>query len=73
MDITIDEFEEPENIKSLAMIRSRTVVGVTALPVMVEVHLANGLPNIAHKWFRNVIREVAQEIQAEEAAVKAAN
>jgi len=26
--------------------------------------------NIAHKWFRNVIREVAQEIQAEEAAMK---
>ena len=47
MDITIDEFEEPENIKSLAMIRSRTVVGVTALPVMVEVHLANGLPSFS--------------------------
>jgi len=30
--------------KSLAMIRTRTVVGVQALPVMVEVHLANGLP-----------------------------
>ena len=30
--------------KSLAMIRTRTVVGVDALPVMVEVHLANGLP-----------------------------
>lgn len=30
--------------KSLAMIHARTVVGVTALPVIVEVHLANGLP-----------------------------
>lgn len=29
--------------------------------------------NIAHKWFRNVIREVAQEIQAEEAAERDAN
>lgn len=26
--------------------------------------------NIAHKWFRNVIREVAQEIQAEEAEAR---
>ena len=32
------------NIPSLAMINTRTVVGVTALPVVVEVHLANGLP-----------------------------
>ncbi len=38
------EFEPADNIKSLAMIRSRTIVGVTALPVTVEVHLANGLP-----------------------------
>ena len=30
--------------KSLAMIHTRTVVGVRALPVVVEVHLANGLP-----------------------------
>lgn len=30
--------------KSLAMIRTRTVLGVQALPVIVEVHLANGLP-----------------------------
>ena len=29
---------------SLAMIHTRTVVGVLALPVIVEVHLANGLP-----------------------------
>lgn len=41
------EFEPQENIKSLAMIRSRTVVGVNALPVMVEVHLANGLPSFS--------------------------
>ena len=32
------------NTKSLAMIHTRTVVGVDALPVIVEVHLANGLP-----------------------------
>ena len=31
-------------IKSLAMVSTRTVVGVRALPVTVEVHLANGLP-----------------------------
>jgi len=40
-------FEPVENIKSLAMIRSRTVMGVTALPVTVEVHLANGLPSFS--------------------------
>jgi len=34
----------PERQKSLAMICTRTVVGVNALPVIVEVHLANGLP-----------------------------
>ena len=31
-------------VKSLAMIRTRTVLGIEALPVVVEVHLANGLP-----------------------------
>jgi len=31
-------------IKSLAIIHTRAVVGVEALPVKVEVHLANGLP-----------------------------
>ncbi|NNC99652.1 MAG: YifB family Mg chelatase-like AAA ATPase [Gammaproteobacteria bacterium] len=30
--------------KSLAMIQTRTLVGVSAVPVVVEVHLANGLP-----------------------------
>lgn len=35
--------EVPQNIKSLSMIRTRTVVGVNAFDVMVEVHLANGL------------------------------
>lgn len=30
--------------RGLAMIHTRTVVGVTAVPVIVEVHLANGLP-----------------------------
>ena len=33
--------------KGLAMVRTRAVVGVTALPVMVEVHLANGLPSFS--------------------------
>lgn len=33
--------------KSLAMIKTRTVIGVEALPVTVEVHLANGLPAFA--------------------------
>jgi len=36
--------EVPQNIKSLAMINTRTVVGVNAFDVTVEVHLANGLP-----------------------------
>lgn len=34
-------------LKGLAMINSRTVIGVQALPVMVEVHLANGLPTFS--------------------------
>ena len=34
----------PVQHKGLAMIHTRTVVGVNALPVVVEVHLANGLP-----------------------------
>jgi len=33
--------------KSLAIINTRTIVGVKALPVRVEVHLANGLPAFA--------------------------
>jgi magnesium chelatase family protein len=33
--------------RALAMVRSRTVVGVTAHPVVVEVHLANGLPSFS--------------------------
>ncbi|MFT6100702.1 MAG: magnesium chelatase family protein [Arenicella sp.] len=40
-------FEKPDTIKSLAMIRTRTVVGISAVPVMVEVHLANGLPSFS--------------------------
>lgn len=38
------ELAIPTNIKSLAMVSTRTVVGVNALDVTVEVHLANGLP-----------------------------
>jgi len=34
-------------IKSLAIVSTRTVVGVEALPVRVEVHLANGLPSFS--------------------------
>lgn len=41
------DFEAIQNIKSLAMIRSRALIGVEALPVMVEVHLANGLPSFS--------------------------
>ena len=37
-------FQKPVSNKSLAMVRTRAVVGVEAVPVMVEVHLANGLP-----------------------------
>lgn len=45
---SIDQgFDKPEFIKSLSMIRTRTVVGVNAVPVMVEVHLANGLPSFS--------------------------
>ncbi len=40
----VSELEPIESVKSLAMVRSRTVVGVDAVPVVVEVHLANGLP-----------------------------
>ena len=40
-------FDKPEHIKSLAMIRTRTLVGINAVPVMVEVHLANGLPSFS--------------------------
>ncbi|MFT6006170.1 MAG: magnesium chelatase family protein [Pseudoalteromonas tetraodonis] len=40
-------FDIPAQPKSLAMIQSRTVIGVTAVPVIVEVHLANGLPNFS--------------------------
>lgn len=36
--------DQSVNTRSLAMIHTRTVVGVSALPVIVEVHLANGLP-----------------------------
>ncbi|MBT8115183.1 MAG: YifB family Mg chelatase-like AAA ATPase, partial [Arenicella sp.] len=32
------------SVRGLAMINTRTLVGVEALPVVVEVHLANGLP-----------------------------
>lgn len=41
------DFEISDNVKSLAMIRTRTVVGVHAEPVIVEVHLANGLPSFS--------------------------
>ncbi len=47
MNAVTTEFEKLDPIKSLAMIRTRTVVGVTAKPVMVEVHLANGLPSFS--------------------------
>ncbi len=33
--------------RSLAIIHTRTIVGVNALPVRVEVHLANGLPSFS--------------------------
>lgn len=42
--VVIQTSAEP---KGLAMINTRTVVGVTASPVMVEVHLANGLPSFS--------------------------
>ena len=38
------EIKPLENAKSLAVVHTRTIVGVTAHPVTVEVHLANGLP-----------------------------
>lgn len=47
MNAELTGFEKPESIKSLAMIRTRAVVGVSAVPVMVEVHLANGLPSFS--------------------------
>jgi len=42
--VVIQASAEP---RGLAMINTRTVVGVTALPVTVEVHLANGLPSFS--------------------------
>jgi len=47
MTTAVSEYKAPENIKSLAMVRTGTLVGVTALPVTVEVHLANGLPSFS--------------------------
>ncbi|MFT4635097.1 MAG: magnesium chelatase family protein [Arenicella sp.] len=47
MNTADNGFEKPISIKSLAMIRTRTVVGVSAIAVMVEVHLANGLPSFS--------------------------
>jgi len=47
MNTELTGFEKPDSIKSLAMVRTRAVVGVTAVPVMVEVHLANGLPSFS--------------------------
>lgn len=46
-DLTSTGFEKPNDIKSLAMIHSRTLLGICAVPVMVEVHLANGLPSFS--------------------------
>ena len=39
--------ELKKHVKSLAIINTRAVVGVQALPVSVEVHLANGLPSFS--------------------------
>ncbi|RBP51430.1 YifB family Mg chelatase-like AAA ATPase [Arenicella xantha] len=47
MNSTQTGFDVPENIRSLAMVHSRTVLGVNAVPVTVEVHLANGLPSFS--------------------------
>lgn len=41
------DFSVPEHIRSLAMVHSRAVLGVSAVPVTVEVHLANGLPSFS--------------------------
>ena len=49
-DSDLSNFDAPSNSdqstphKSLAKVKSRAVVGIQALPVVVEVHLANGLP-----------------------------
>lgn len=39
--------QENVSIKSLAVVQTRTIVGVNALSVRVEVHLANGLPSFS--------------------------
>ncbi|MBX2847895.1 MAG: YifB family Mg chelatase-like AAA ATPase [Acidiferrobacterales bacterium] len=44
LEQNLDSKNVATKIKSLAMVRTRTVLGVAALPVVVEVHLANGLP-----------------------------
>lgn len=39
-----DNLDYQHAVRSLAVVRTRTLIGVQALPVSVEVHLANGLP-----------------------------
>ncbi len=43
-DPPLDNQEHTRAVRGLAVVRTRVLVGVQALPVMVEVHLANGLP-----------------------------
>ena len=40
----INNRDYDQSVRGLAVVRTRALVGVQALPVLVEVHLANGLP-----------------------------
>jgi len=58
------DFEIPNKLKSLAMIHTRAVVGVSAEPVVVEVHLANGLPSFSTVGLpETVVRESKDRVR----------
>jgi len=48
LSVTDDSgLQRPDRIKGFSVVQSRAVVGIKALPVIVEVHLANGLPSFS--------------------------
>ncbi len=44
LESELETHQSNETVKSLAVLHTRALVGVNAVPVVVEVHLANGLP-----------------------------
>jgi len=49
---------------SLAFLRSRALAGMEALPVSVEVHLANGLPSLIVGLPDAEVREAKDRVRA---------